>query len=235
MTSNDLITSAPAYGRREKLARIGFWSGAAYALLLLVIHFARPDVSIVWQTTSEYARGPGGWAMVVAFLLSAVGLLALALAASRLLRSVLGRIGVVTLVVAAAGAVLGGVFVTDPIETSQAAMSVSGTVHGLGAGLALMLTPIAALIINIGISRRTDSKKIKTLALILAPLPSAALVMFMVVQAVLLPADGQFGPDVAIGPAERVLVAAFAAWQIATSAMLGRTGGWLSRPAKRDR
>ena len=70
MTSNDLITSAPAYGRREKLARIGFWSGAAYALLLLVIHFARPDVSIVWQTTSEYARGPGGWAMVVAFLLS---------------------------------------------------------------------------------------------------------------------------------------------------------------------
>lgn len=234
MTSTNLTAGASAHERRETFARIATWTGVAYALLLLVIHLARPDVSVSWQTTSEYARGPGGWAMVVAILLSAISLLALALAASRLLRTVPGRIGVVALVIAAAGTAIGGVFVTDPIETSQTAMSVSGTVHGLGAGLALMLTPVAALIINIGLARRAESTRVRTFAAVLAPVPLAALVTFMVVQAILLPADGQFGPDVAIGPAERVLVAAFAFWQIATSAVLARNAGWVNRPSRRS-
>lgn len=231
-TFTDLTETASTGEWRVRFARIAFWTGTGYALLLLVIHIARPDVSTSWQTTSEYARGAGGWAMVVAFLLSAIGLLALALAAFRLLRSVPGRIGVIALVAAAVGTVIGGAFVTDPIETAQTAMSVSGTVHGLGAGLALMLTPIAALIINVGLARRTSSKSVKTLALVLAPLPLAALVMFMVVQTILLPADGQFGPEVAIGPAERVLVATFAVWQIATSALLARNAGWRNRPSR---
>ena len=43
--------------------RVALVTGAAYALLLLVIHVARPDVSVAWQTTSEYARGAaaGRW------------------------------------------------------------------------------------------------------------------------------------------------------------------------------
>lgn len=221
----DTMTT-PDLPAKNRTARIAFWAGLAYALILLILHVARPDVSLSWQTTSEYARGAGGWAMIITFLLSAVALFALALAAWHVLRSVAGRIGTVALFIAAAGTALGGVFVTDPIDTAQADMSLSGTVHGLGAGLALMLTPIAALIINLALARRAQSSRTKTLLRVLAPVPLVALVAFMVVQTMLLPASGQFGPDVAIGPAERVLVAAFALWQIATAALVARTAGW---------
>ena len=209
--------------RKLVAGRVALAAGAAYAVLLIVIHLARPDVSIAWQTTSEYARGTGGWAMVVAFLLSAAGLAALAVSASAVVRSVPGRIGAIALLVAAIGTAVGGVFVTDPIETAQNAQTLSGTVHGLAAGLALMLTPIAALILNVGLARRADVKTARMFLLVLGVVPLVALVIFMVVQTLLLPADGTFGPDVPIGPAERVLVGAYAVWQIGTAAVLVRT------------
>jgi hypothetical protein len=37
----------------------------------------------------------------------------------------------------AVGTVVGGIFVADPIDTPQDQLSTSGTLHGLGAGLAL--------------------------------------------------------------------------------------------------
>ena len=98
---------------------------------------------------------------------------------------------------------VGGIFVTDPIETAQSAQTLSGTVHGLAAGLALMLTPIAALMLNVGLARRAGTKPTRMLLVALAAAPLVALVAFMVVQTLLLPADGTFGPDVPIGPAER--------------------------------
>ena len=224
-TESPTTHGARRQSRAVVTARIALVTGAAYALLLLVVHVMRPDVSVAWQTTSEYARGAGGWAMVVAFLLSAIALATLAVAVSAVVRSVPGRIGAIVLWLAAVGTALGGIFVTDPIETAQNAQTLSGTVHGLGAGLALMLTPIAALILNIGLARRADSKSTRMLLLALAVLPLVALVAFMVVQTVLLPADGSFGPDVPIGPVERVLVAAYAVWQIATAAVLVRWRG----------
>lgn len=222
-TTEPSTTSTDRRAERIVVAgRVALAAGAAYALLLLVIHLARPDVSISWQTTSEYARGTGGWAMVVAFLLSAVGLAALAVSASAVVRSVPGKIGAIALLVAAIGTAVGGVFVTDPIETAQNAQTLSGTVHGLAAGLALMLTPIAALILNVGLARRADSKPTRMLLLALGVLPLVALVIFMVVQTLLLPADGTFGPDVPIGPVERVLVGAYALWQIGTARAVTR-------------
>lgn len=221
-TDTSVVATDQRAGRVVATARVALATGSAYAVLLIVIHFVRPDVSVAWQTTSEYARGTGGWAMVVAFLLSAVSLAALALSASAVVRSVPGRIGTIVLLVAAIGTAVGGIFVTDPIETAQSAQTLSGTVHGLAAGLALMLTPIAALMLNVGLARRAKAKATRMLLLGLALPPLVALVTFMVVQTMLLPADGTFGPDVPIGPVERVLVGAYAVWQIATAAVLVR-------------
>lgn len=203
-------------------ARVALVSGAAYAAILFVLHLTRGDVSVTWQTTSEYARGPGGWLMVLAFVLSGVSLISLAIASSAIVRSVPARIGGVVLILAGIGAALGGVFITDPIDTPQTEFTASGTVHGLAAGLALMLTPIAALILNWGLARRACSRTVRTILIVSALLPLAALMTFMIVQTLLLPADGLFGPDVPIGPAERVLVAAYATWQLATSGILIR-------------
>jgi hypothetical protein len=215
MTTAELPTP-----RRSVTARIAVVAGALYVVLLVLLHLTRPDVSLTWQTTSEYARGEGGWVMVLAFLLQATALVGFALSARRFLRSVPGRIGLVLLLAAALGTAIGAIFVTDPIDTPQNAMSFSGTLHGLGAGLALMLTPIAALMVNIALARRSDKGVPRTLLLLTAPLPLLALVIFMIVQTAQLPADGTFGPDVIIGPAERTLVAAYALWLIVAAAIL---------------
>ncbi|MGS2648889.1 DUF998 domain-containing protein [Streptosporangium sp. G12] len=220
---DDRLTAAPT-GRAfpARAAGISLVAGVAFLLLLVLLHLIRPDVSTSWQTTSEYALGEFGWLMVVAFLLSAVGYGALAIALLVRPQRLPTRIGAVILAVAAVGTVIGGVFVTDPIDTPQDQLSASGTLHGLGAGLALMFLPVAVLLITAGLTRDSAFSTVKRGLWWTAVLPPAALVMFMVAQTVLLGADGRFGPDVPIGWPERLLVLAYAAWQIIVARIVSR-------------
>lgn len=204
-----------------RAARVSALSGLAFLVLLALIHAVRPDVSPRWQTTSEYATGGLGWLMVLAFLLSAAGQGALAVAVHARPRRLLTRAGAVILALVATGTVVGGLFVTDPIDTPQDQLSASGTLHGLGAGLALMFLPVAALLVNLGLARDPGLAGARALLRWTAALPLAALIMFMTAQAVLLGDDG-FGPDVPIGWPERALVLAYAAWQITVARILAR-------------
>ncbi|WP_158647605.1 DUF998 domain-containing protein [Actinoplanes sp. ATCC 53533] len=218
------MTPTPALahpGTRPTAAGISFLAGIAFLVLLTLIHAIRPDVSPRWQTTSEYAVGGLGWLMVTAFLLSAVGYGALAVALLAGPRQALTRAGAVILALAAAGTAVGGVFVTDPIDTPQDQLSTSGTLHGLGAGLALMVLPVAALLVNLGLARSGGPAVPGRLLRWTAALPLAALVMFLTAQAVLLGDDG-FGPDVPIGWPERILVLAYAGWQITVARVVAR-------------
>lgn len=218
---DDRPEAVPRRPRPVRAADVSWMSGTAFLVLLALIHVLRTDVSPSWQTTSEYAAGRLGWLMVIAFLLSAVGYGALAYAVLARRRRVVILIGAVVLALATVGTVIGAVFVTDPIDTPQDALSTSGTLHGLGAGLALMLVPVAALLINLGLSRDSGFAAARRVLRWTAALPLAALIMFMTAQAVLLGDDG-FGPDVAIGWPERVLVLAYAAWQIVVARIVAR-------------
>jgi hypothetical protein len=129
----------------------------------------------------------------------------------------------VVLAVVTVATVVAGVFVTDPIETPQDALSTGGTLHGLGAGLALVATPVAALLINLKLAGQAPAgSRTRRLLRWTAPLPLAGLVLFMTAQTVLLGEDGTFGPDVPIGGPERVLVLAYAAWQLVTARIVSR-------------
>jgi hypothetical protein len=209
--------------RRVRAAQVSVVAGLGFLALLAVVHLVRDDVSLSWQTTSEYARGRAGWIMVVAFLVSAVSLGSLVVALAGRLRGLAGRAGLVVLSVVALATAVGGVFVTDPIDTAQDALSTSGTLHGLGAGLALMATPVAALLVNLRLAGQAPAGGLMRRVLRwTAPLPLVALVLFMTTQVVLLGEDGRFGPDVPIGGPERALVLAYAAWQIVTARIASR-------------
>jgi hypothetical protein len=206
-----------------RAARVSSIAGIAFLALLVVLHLVRPDVSPAWQTTSEYAVGSFGWLMVVAFLSSALGYGALVVAIFARVRRIVARIGAVVLAVACVGTAVGGVFTTDPIDTPQDQLSASGTLHGLGAGLALLLVPVAAVLIGIGLARNGGLSSARRVLLWTGVLPLAALVMFMVAQMVLLAAgDGGFGSDVPIGWPERVLVLGYAVWQITVARVIAR-------------
>ena len=209
--------------RHVRAAQVSVVAGLAFLTLLAVVHLLRDDVSLSWQTTSEYARGSAGWIMIVAFLISAVSYGSLVVALSDRLRGLAGRAGLVVLSVVAVATTVGGVFVTDPIDTLQDALSTSGTLHGLGAGLALMATPVAALLISLRLAGQAPAGGLTRRVLRwTAPLPLVALVLFMTTQIVLLGEDGRFGPDVPIGGPERALVLAYAAWQIVTARIVSR-------------
>lgn len=191
-------------------ARISVVAGLAFVALLALIHVVRSDVSLSAQTTSEYAAGPHGWLMVVAFLLSAVGYGALAISVLTRSRRKVTRAGGIVLLLAAAGAVAGGVFVTDPAGTPQDQLSTSGTVHGLGAGLALMLVPVAAVLINLSMARAGTLPGAGRALRWSAALPLVTLILFLVVQAV------------PMGWRERMLVLAYAVWQIVVADLVRR-------------
>lgn len=58
-------------------ARLSFASAAAFAVLLVALHLAKPELDPSWHFISEYAIGRLGWMMVLAFLALSVSYVAL--------------------------------------------------------------------------------------------------------------------------------------------------------------
>ncbi len=199
------------------MAKLSLYSGIAWLVLLALLHIIKSgDVDPSWETVSYYAVGSNGWLMVVASMLAAVSYGALFLALKSQIKTVVGRIGLALLLLAALGTVIGGLFLPDPIQVRPEDFSQSGNLHGMGAGAALMFIPLAALIININLIRKNEGWKPAKRALALAAgLPLLGVVVFMIAQSVMLPnGGGNFGPDVKIGWPDRFGVLAYGAWQL---------------------
>jgi len=58
-------------------ARLSIAAVITYQLTLIALIFIRPDLDPSWHTLSEWAIGPYGWIMSMAFLVSAVSYAAL--------------------------------------------------------------------------------------------------------------------------------------------------------------
>src|SRR6186997_2653448 len=96
-------------------ARLSIAAIVTYQTLLFALIFIRPDLDPYWHTISEWAIGPHGWLMVLAFLCSAFSYGSLFIAISPDISGVLGKIGHLILFVCFVGTVMVGVFVTDPM------------------------------------------------------------------------------------------------------------------------
>jgi hypothetical protein len=73
--------------------------------------------------------------MIIAFLTLSAGYVSLFLAIRSQVPSIWGKVGLIVLVVSAAGMAIAGVFVTDPITTPATERSMSGRLHEVGPGL----------------------------------------------------------------------------------------------------
>lgn len=135
-------------------ASVGEWyaPAAAVALVavlvscaaLLALHLASPEFAPSWRMVSEYANGRYGWILTLVFAAWAVGSFALVPALWPLSATLLGKVGLGFLLLAGIGQTMGALF------------DINHKLHGPAAMIGIPSLCIAAVILTIALSRRTD-------------------------------------------------------------------------------
>jgi hypothetical protein len=206
-------TAKPVTAIPNAAARLSLASGATFVVLLAVLHFVKPDLDPSWRVISEYALGDYGWIMTIAFLAWGLSAISLFVAIRFQIHTLAGRIGLVFLLVGAAGPILAGLFQTDPITTPPDAITTSGFIHSMGAMLGDGML-IAATLLTLSLVRNNPDWSTARVPLVLtAVLAWVGAIVLTVSMAILLPQHGgQLGPDVLIGWQGRFCVVAYTAW-----------------------
>jgi hypothetical protein len=184
-----------------------FAAGSAFAastlfiILLVALHFLKPDLDPSWRFISEYELGDYGWLMRLAFLSLAVSCAGLGVAIVPQIRTIVGYLGLVLLLLSAGGMTLAAIFAPDRDNKT----------HEVGAMLDNV--PFAALMINWSLSRHAQWFSARRTLLYTAGLPLLGLIVFVVSMVVMLPRNGgQPGPAVLVGWPNRIMILAHCAW-----------------------
>jgi hypothetical protein len=185
-----------------------------FLVLLVLLHFLKPELDPSWRFISEYAIGDYGWMMALAFLSLALGYVALFIAIRRQLGTFAGRVGMTLLLVSAIGLILAGVFTSDPITATESTGTMHGKLHSLGGMLGLAM-PFAAALISWSLARsKAWSSARRSLRVAGAVAVVGFLVSFVSLSAMMAQTDGQFGPDVWVGWPNRLEVLGYSGWLI---------------------
>jgi hypothetical protein len=211
--AQSLPMTKPVSSVQTLAARLSITSGGLFVLLLLSLHVLEPEFDPTWRFISEYALGPFGWLMHLAFFLLATSLASAGVVLFPSVRSMVskisrlvGYIGLAILGLAAIGILIAAIFRTDPMTTPPAAMTLSGNMHVFGASLDF--TPLAALVLSFVLARQPAWRPIRRWLFLTAGVMLLAMVAFML----MLPHDGKFGPGVLAGLFGRFLVVSYLGW-----------------------
>src|ERR1700689_1080042 len=91
MSMTNLTVKRPPTEISFPAAWIAIVGIVSYQVLLIVLIFLRPDLAPSWHTISEWAIGPYGWIMSLAFLITALSYAALFGMLKSQLHGILGR------------------------------------------------------------------------------------------------------------------------------------------------
>ncbi len=205
-------------GRESKLtllsAKLSLSFTVLFLVLLIVLHFIKPEIDPSWRFISEYEIGQYGWIMHLAFFTLAFSQIALIAAIQSQLKNIGGRIGLGLLAINIVGLFLAGIFTSDSIATGTATITKTGQLHNLGGALG-----IAGLLGTLIISWKLFRNKkwssarhailLSTSLVILGFLVSTIFIGIMLAQS-----SGKFGPNVLVGWPNRFGIAAACVWQI---------------------
>jgi len=188
-----------------------------YQLTLVGLIFLRPDLNPAWHTISEWAIGPNGWVMSLAFFMSAVSYAATWVLVRPHVRGVTGGVGLWLLGVCVVGALGVSIFTTDPLGTPPSALSSTGRLHVLFGTIQLVLLPFAALLLGLSLGRKSAAwSAVRRVLLATAGLPLAGFLGFVAytVLFVVPLGPGAYGPGVNIGWPPRFAFFAYAVWVV---------------------
>ena len=166
----------------------------------------RPEIDPARNPISEYAIGRLGWLAVLGFQASAAAYACLAAALRDRLRDRVGRIGLFMLCYCALATAVVGLCVADPVTTPMSALTATGRVHVVAGISAFVVLPVAAVAINMSLSRTAVWAGSRRLLLVTGLLPTIGFVTLVALVAIVTPAEG-WPP--------RLMFLTYAAWTIA--------------------
>jgi hypothetical protein len=217
MMDKDSSFAMPVATVSRTWASLSFAGAATFVVLLAALHFIKPEIDPSWHFISEYAIGDYGWVMVIAFLAFALSYASLFFALRAEIRTLGGRIGLALLLVSAAGLILAAVFTTDPVNTSQEAMTAEGRLHNLGGALGIAM-PFAILLVSWSLSRNSSWSPTRRSLLWAAVFALLGFVVSFVSLGVMLSqSGGVLGPGVPVGWPNRLEVLAYSVWLMVVS------------------
>ena len=202
------------------IAARGAIGAAGLALLALgALHILRPDLDPTRQMISEYAIGRFGWLMTVCFALFAAASGSLFVALMGNTSTLIGRIGLIFLLVAATGLAMGAAFRTDPMSTAHDAMTVSGRMHGMSFMIGVPGVLFATLLLSLALRTHETWASLPLLSL------TAIIWLSLAVMAVAIVITMKhLGVDVSsiVGWTNRLFMAGYALWVIVAARPMAR-------------
>jgi hypothetical protein len=208
----EMASDPKARGQLAQLAAVAIAGTAYFVVVIVALHFLRPDTNSVDRPTSDFAVGPFGYLMTSAFVSLSVATWAIivglhrGLAPSRLRRAGLGVLGIwgLGLLVAA----------TFPIDLQGAPQTLAGTIHRINGPLAFLSLVIGTNLLSRAFKQDVRWRPIYVFASVLALLMIAGMV------ASGLTASRGSGA----GIVQRAMLVALAAWFLVTAARLRSNG-----------
>lgn len=125
------------------LSIISLIASAIFVLAILILHFLPTGVDPLVSGISFYALTRYGFLLGLAVILIGVSGIALSLAMWPMVRSTVGRIGLLLLIAWGLSAILAGLF---PLDAPGATPTLSGRIHNMAGMNFLLITPALLLI-----------------------------------------------------------------------------------------
>jgi hypothetical membrane protein len=205
-------------------SRLAAAGPVAVALIIIALHVIKPEFQPSWRFISEYAIGPHGWIMKLAFLIWAASCAALALTLKREVKSWPGKSGVVVLSIVAVALVPAGLFAQDPVTARPDELTTSGSIHAFASMIGIPGIPIAAMLISSNLWQTNQAWTAYRPSIMSAAHATwISLVLMGIYLAWAVPRAGGFNADVWAGWMNRLVVTAYIAWQFTIARRLIRS------------
>ena len=182
---------------------------AYFALIIVALHFLRPDLNPLSTPTSEYAVGPYGFLMTSAFFSMSLASFALVIGLYQgVSQGARSRFGLALLGIWAVGVLIAMIF---PIDPEGAPPTTSGTIHGINGPLAFLSLTAGTILVS---RRFKQDEKWR-------PLHRTALILSLVMLAVFIATFVNIATGSGFaGLCQRIFLAAFVTWFFLTATRL---------------
>lgn len=193
-------------------ARVAIGTAAFALAALAALHLLKPDIHPGRTMISQYALGRYGWLMACCFAAFGAASASLFSALVTQMPSIMGRVGLAVLFVAAVGLAMAARFPMDPVSTPPAQMSFSGRMHGMAFFIGVPSQLLAVLLLSLALRRDVSHSASPLLALtVLIWVSFATMMAIMLIVGPGKTPDPK-GPERFLGAPNRLFMVAYGVW-----------------------